>query len=130
MARARQLDEDIARAQLRARVQALLDKWQPILGVKVREFHLKKMMSWGSINPREMRMWISTSLEGMSNAALEYVVVHELMHLVDDENGIHGSGHEARFYALMDWHLPTWRRRHARLRSADGVIAHPLPRPR
>lgn len=126
----RQLDREIAdhqeRSRLSRRVQGLLDKWQPILGVEVREFHLKKMRQFGSLNPRDRRLWISQALAGMSDAALEYVVVHELMHLLIDE-GHRGSGHDAHFYALMDHYLPTWRRRHARLRSPGGVVAGRLP---
>jgi predicted metal-dependent hydrolase len=127
----RQLDREIAdhqeRARLSRRIQKLLDKWQPILGVEFREFHIKKMTSWGSSNPRDRRLWVSQALAGMSDASLEYVVVHELMHLVLDEGPV-GSGHDARFYALLDRYLPTWRRRHARLRSPDGkVVAGGLP---
>jgi predicted metal-dependent hydrolase len=127
----RQLDREIAdhqeRARLSRRIQSLLDKWQPILGVEVREFRLKKMRALGSLNPRDRRLWISQSLAGMSDAALEYVVVHELMHLLIDEGPV-GSGHDAHFYSLMDRYLPTWRRRHARLRSPEGIIAGRLPR--
>ncbi len=49
------------------------------------------------------------------------------MHLVLDEGPV-GSGHDERFYALLDHYLPTWRRRHARMRSPDGVVAGKLPR--
>jgi predicted metal-dependent hydrolase len=127
---ARQLDHEIAdhqeRVRLSRRVQRLLDKWQPILGVEIREFRLKKMTAFGALNPRDRRLWVSQALAGMSDAALEYVVVHELMHLLINE-GPEGSGHDKRFYALMDHYLPTWRRRHARLRSPDGVVAGKLP---
>jgi predicted metal-dependent hydrolase len=127
---ARQLDHEIAdhqdRTRLNRRIQKLLDKWQPILGVTVREFHIKKMNSWGSLNPRDRRLWISQMLATMSDAALEYVIVHELLHLVLDE-GPEGSGHDDRFHALMDRYLPTWRRRHASLRSGAGIVAGKLP---
>lgn len=127
---ARQLDREIADHQVRdrlsRRVQKLLDKWQPILGVEVCEFRIKKMKSFGSLNPRDRRLWVSQALAGMSDAALEYVVVHELMHLLIDE-GPEGSGHDERFYALMDRYLPSWRRRHARLRSPGGLVAGSLP---
>jgi predicted metal-dependent hydrolase len=124
-----QLDREIAdhqaRDRLKRRIQKLLDKWQPILGVKIREFHVKTMTAWASINPPDRRLWISLALGKMSDAALEYVIVHELVHLVINE-GPAGSGHDDRFYALMDHHLPTWRRRHARLYSG-GVRAVKLP---
>lgn len=127
----RQLDREIVdhqeRARLSRRVQGLLDKWQPILAVAVLDFRLKKMKQFGSLNPRTRRLWISQSLAGMSEAALEYVVVHELVHLLIDGGPV-GSGHDARFYAIMDHYLPTWRRRHAGLRSPTGVTAAKLPR--
>ena len=129
MKTARQLDREIAnhqeRERLAKRVQKLLDKWQPILGVHVSEFHIKKMRGFGSINIADRRLWISQALATMSPADLEYVVVHELVHLLIPE--VQGSGHDARYYALMDHHLPSWRRRHARLRNADGVTANKLP---
>ena len=128
MKTARQLDREIAdqqeRANLSRRVQKLLDKWQPILGVTVREFRVKKMRAFGSLNVRVGRLWVSQALAAMSPADLEYVVVHELAHLLVREE--EGSGHDERFYALMDRYLPSWRRRHARLRSG-GVVATKLP---
>ena len=129
MKTARQLDREIAdhreRDRLTRRVQKLLDKWQPILGVRVSDFRIRKMRRFGSLNLPERRLWISQALAAMSSADLEYVVVHELVHLlVGDEEG---SGHDARFYALLDRYLPSWRRRHARLRSGD-VVASKLPR--
>ena len=129
MKTARQLDREIAdsqeRQRLSHRVQKLLDKWQPILGVRVSEFRVKKMRAFGSLNVRDRRLWISQSLATMSPADLEYVVVHELVHLLIREE--EGSGHDTRFYAIMDRHLPGWRRRHLRLRSGDGVVAVALP---
>jgi len=130
MKTARQLDREIAdhqeRERLARRVQKLLDKWQPILGVRVASFRIKKMRAFGSLNVRDGRLWISQSLATMTPADLEYVVVHELVHLLIPEG--EGSRHDARFYALMDRYLPSWRRRHKRLRSDDGVIARTLPK--
>jgi predicted metal-dependent hydrolase len=126
---ARQLDREIAdhreRDRLARRVQKLLDKWQPIIGVRVPEVRVKKMRAFGSLNVRNGRLWISQSLATMSPADLEYVIVHELVHLLIRQD--EGSGHDARFYALMDRYLPRWRRRHAGLRSGDGTVASPLP---
>ena len=138
MKTARQLDREIAnhqeRERLKRRVQRLLDKWQPILGVRLDEFRVKKMRSFASFNVREGRLWISQGLASMTPADLEYVIVHELVHLLisdlvraEGRDPTIGSGHDARFYALMDQHLPSWRRRHARLRSDDGVVARALP---
>ena len=125
----RQLDREIAdlreRDRLTRRVQKLLDKWQPILGVRVADFRIRKMRPFGSLNLPERRLWVSQSLAAMSPADLKYVVVHELVHLLIREE--EGSGHDERFYALMDRYLPSWRRRHARLRSGEGIVASKLP---
>lgn len=115
------------RIKLTKRIQKLLDKWQPLLGVKIQEFRIKKMRAWGSLNPVDRRLWVSQSLANMSDASLEYVIVHELVHMLLDE-GPEGSGHNERFYRLMDRYLPTWRRRHAGLRTPDGFVAVRLPR--
>ena len=126
---ARQLDREIAdhidRERLKQRLQKLLDKWQPLLGVRVAEFRIKKMKAFGSLNLLARRLWISQSLAAMPLADLEYVVVHELMHLVDGKE--EGSGHDDRFYALMDQYLPDWRQRHAKLGRGSGVVARTLP---
>jgi predicted metal-dependent hydrolase len=133
-----QLDREIAdyqeRTRLARRVQRLLDKWQPILGVHLGEFHIKKMRAFASTNVRDSRLWVGQALADMSPADLEYVIVHELVHLrvgdIARDEGTDpeaGSGHDARFYTLMDQYLPTWRRRHARLRSSAGVVAGKLP---
>lgn len=132
------LDREIADAQerekLRRRVQRLLDKWQPIMGVHLSEFRLRKMRAFATLNARDGRLWVSQALADMSPADLEYVVVHELAHvlagdLVRAEGGDpeSGSGHDDRFYAIMDRHLPSWRRRHERLHRGDGVAARALP---
>ena len=106
----RQLDREIAkqlaREHLRARVRKLLDKWQPILVVKVGEVHVRKMKSyWASINEHDARMWVSEDLAKQPHKYLECVVVHELVHMLT-------NGHDEKFYALMDQHLPGWRKIH------------------
>jgi len=135
---ARQLDHEVAdhqaRDRLRLRVQRIVDKWQPILGVRLNEFRVKKMRAFASLNVRDGRLWVSQSCVGMPRADLEYVVVDELVHLYVGDRARAagcdpeaGSGHDARFYATLDHYLPTWRRRHAQLRSGDGVVARGLP---
>jgi len=121
--RSARLDSDIAehrkREELRKRVQKLLDKWQPILGVNIREAHVRKMKSyWGSVNERDGRMWVSLDLAHESPKHLEYVVVHELVHLMSDvacrkSKSSTCGGHDDKFYELMDKHLPGWRKIHA-----------------
>jgi predicted metal-dependent hydrolase len=66
---------------------------------------------WGSCNPKARRVWLNLELIKKSPGSLEYVVVHELAHL-------HSRKHDERFVALMDRHLPTWRRRRAELNAS------------
>lgn len=99
----RRVLEDWYREQLRRQIPALLDQWQPILGVAAAEWGIKKMKTrWGSCNIRARRVWFNLELAQKPARCLEYVVVHELVHLLE-------RSHNARFKALMDQHLPTWR---------------------
>jgi hypothetical protein len=91
------------REQLRGQIPALLAQWQPVLGVAAAEWGIKKMKTrWGSCNIRARRVWFNLELAKKPARCLEYVVVHELVHLLE-------RNHNARFKTLMDQHLPTWR---------------------
>lgn len=95
------------RIRLKARVQPLMNRWQKELGVQVSAWNIKQMKTkWGSCNTRDKRIWLSLELAKKCDAYLEYVVVHELVHLLE-------RGHNARFYALLDQYLPDWRQRKA-----------------
>jgi predicted metal-dependent hydrolase len=110
---ARQLSREIAEhvngGGIHARVQRLIDKWQPKIGVRVADWQLKKMgRYWGSADKETRTIWINPDLGRLPPAYLEYVVVHELVHLLT-------NGHDRLFYELMDRHLPRWRRLQARI---------------
>ena len=93
------------REQLKALIPPLLEKWQPILGVQVADWGIKKMKTkWGSCNPDARRIWLNLELAKKPVQCLEYIVVHELVHLLERH-------HNERFTALMDRHLPHWRSR-------------------
>ena len=103
VAQRRRVLEDWYREQLRGQIPALLAQWQPVLGVAAAEWGIKKMKTrWGSCNIRARRVWFNLELAKKPARCLEYVVVHELVHLLE-------RNHNARFQALMDQHLPTWR---------------------
>lgn len=103
VAQRRRVLEDWYREQLRGQIPALLTQWQPALGVAAAEWGIKKMKTrWGSCNIRARRVWFNLELAKKPARCLEYVVVHELVHLLE-------RNHNARFKALMDQHLPTWR---------------------
>ena len=102
-AQRRQVLEDWYREQLRGQIPTLLAQWQPALGVAAAEWGIKKMKTrWGSCNISARRVWFNLELAKKPARCLEYVVVHELVHLLE-------RNHNARFKALMDQHLPTWR---------------------
>jgi len=99
----RQFLECWYRARLRERIPPLLAQWQPVLGVRVTDWGIKKMKTrWGSCNIHARRVWFNLELAKQPVHCLEYVVVHELMHLLERNHG-------ARFQALMDRHMPAWR---------------------
>lgn len=91
------------REQLKALIPPLLEKWQPALSVQVAAWGIKKMKTkWGSCNVDARRVWFNLELAKKPPQCLEYIVVHELVHLLERH-------HNERFTALMDGFLPTWR---------------------
>ena len=105
--------EEIAawRAAVEAAVPALVALWEPVMGVRAGKIAYRNMTSrWGSCNPKTGRICINVQLAKYPPECLEYVVVHELCHLLE-------RGHGPRFKALMDSFLPDWRECRAKLRS-------------
>lgn len=91
------------RDQLKALIPPLLDKWQSRLGVEVADWGVRKMKTkWGSCNPSSRRLWFNLELAKKPAPCLEYIVVHELAHLLERH-------HNECFTALLDTHLPQWR---------------------
>ncbi|WP_101723529.1 M48 family metallopeptidase [Eggerthella timonensis] len=98
------------RAVVEACVPALVEAWEPIMGVKAGTLAYRNMTSrWGSCQPSTGRICINVRLALYPPECLEYVVVHELCHLLE-------RGHGPRFKALMDAFMPDWRTRRAKLR--------------
>lgn len=104
------------RARLKELIPALLDKWQRPLGVRVSGWGVKKMKTkWGTCTVDARRIWLNLELAKKPLPCIEYIVVHELVHLRERH---HGGG----FTRLMDRHLPDWRQRRAELqRSTLGA---------
>lgn len=97
------------RERLRAQVAELIGKWEPVIGVTVTEFGIKKMKTrWGTCNTSAGRIWINLELAKKSPTCLEYIVVHEMVHLVE-------RLHNDRFRELMDRFMPKWRLHRAEL---------------
>jgi predicted metal-dependent hydrolase len=91
------------RQHLKDAIPPLLEKWQKRLGIDVSEFGIKRMKTkWGTCTVDARRIWINLELAKKSPDSLEYVVMHELVHLL-------ARHHDDRFVAIMDEHLPRWR---------------------
>lgn len=91
------------RGQLKNTVPSLISKWEALLGVKVERFFVQRMKTkWGSCNPSAKSIRLNTDLAKKPCECLEYVVVHELTHLLEPT-------HSRRFIALMDRFMPNWR---------------------
>jgi predicted metal-dependent hydrolase len=92
------------RQQLKKAIPVLLDKWQPVIGKEVKSWGVKKMKTkWGSCNIQDARIWLNLELVKKSPECLEYILVHELVHLLERH-------HNDNFQCLMDKYLPQWPR--------------------
>ena len=104
--------EEVARWReaVSACVPALIAAWEPIMGVRAGKVAYRNMTSrWGSCQPSTGRICINVRLALYPPECLEYVVVHELCHLLE-------CGHGPRFHQLMDAFMPDWKQRRAKLR--------------
>ncbi len=100
------------REQIRTALPALLVTWEARISVKAGHVFVQKMKTrWGSCNPRSGNIRLNTDLAKKPPQCLEYIVVHELLHLLEPH-------HNERFTRLMDLHLPDWRQRRVVLNGA------------
>jgi len=91
------------RKQLKEQLPSLREKWEPRVGVTVWEVRVKRMKThWGTCNADARRIWLNLELAKKAPACLEYILVHEMVHLLE-------RNHTERFRALMDQLVPTWR---------------------
>ncbi len=116
------------RRELRAAAEPMLAHWCVRVGVRHEFLGLRRMSTrWGSCVPAQGRIWLSLALFERGTDLLEYVVVHEVVHLRE-------ASHGPRFRSLMDAYLPDWRERRQRLDAGpvpipngDGVEPSPMP---
>jgi predicted metal-dependent hydrolase len=91
------------RRQLKAAIPPLIAKWEPIVGLPVSNWTVRRMKTkWGTCNPDSASLWFNIELAKKDPSCLEYIVVHEMTHFLE-------RTHNARFVELMDKHLPNWR---------------------
>jgi predicted metal-dependent hydrolase len=91
------------RAELQKLLPPMIAEWEQVIGVKASGFVIRQTKSrWGSCNTRTGKIMLNLELMKKPLHCLEYVVVHELIHLLE-------AGHNARFKGFMDQFLPPWR---------------------
>lgn len=97
------------RSLLHEAVPPLIRKWEAKLGVEVAGYFLQRMKTkWGGCNPRQRNIRLNTELVKKPKDLLEYVVIHEMVHLIEPK-------HSERFVAKMTEYYPTWRDARAEL---------------
>lgn len=102
------------RRQLKARIPDLLAHWESVLAVEVADCRIKRMKTrWGTCNIPARRVWLNLELAKKAPRCLEYILVHEMAHLLERH-------HSDRFQALLDHFMPDWRLRR------DALNASPL----
>lgn len=100
--RRHELLEDWYRDQVREALPPLLAKWQKALGVRTGKVFVRRMRTkWGSCQPKTKSIRLNTDLAKKPRECLEYIVLHELLHLIEPT-------HNQRFIELMDRHMPKW----------------------
>lgn len=103
------------RKQLKIQIPSLLDKWEKIIGVKAGDWGVKHMKTkWGACNTDAKRIWLNLELAKKPTICLEYILVHELVHL-------HERNHNDRFIQLMNEFMPKWRLHRNELNSLPIV---------
>lgn len=104
--------EEWYRKQIRLEAEPLIEKWEQKIGVKVKRLFIQRMKTrWGSCKPDTGNIRLNTELAKKPRECLEYIIVHELAHLLEPT-------HNAQFIVLMDKYLPHWRQLRAELNRA------------
>jgi len=100
------------REQLKIMIPELLKKWESIIGVQDIDWGIKRMKTrWGTCNPNAKRIWLNLELAKKPVNCIEYVLVHELVHLLE-------RSHNKRFKTLMTQYMPLWSQYRAELNAA------------
>jgi predicted metal-dependent hydrolase len=100
------------RQQLKELIPALIAQWQSVIEVQVAEWHVKQMKTkWGTCNIEAQRIWLNLELAKKSKQCLEYIVVHEMVHLLERH-------HNDQFIELMNKFMPQWRLHREELNSS------------
>lgn len=99
------------RKQLKAQIPAIIEKWEKVIGVKANDWGVKQMRTkWGTCNIEEKRIWMNLELAKKPKNCLEYIIVHELVHLLE-------RNHNDKFIGYLNEFMPKWRAHRDELNS-------------
>ena len=102
-AKRKELLEAWYRDQLKELVPKLIAKWENVIGVQSNEFGIRKMRTkWGTCNTEAKRIWLNLELAKKTMECIEFIVVHELVHLLE-------RSHNEVFVSYMNEFMPKWR---------------------
>jgi len=91
------------RSKLKEQIPDLIEKWQRVISVEVDDWGVKKMKTrWGTCNRKTKRIWLNLELSKKPVQCLEFIIVHELTHLIERR-------HNRSFKTYMDEFMPQWR---------------------
>ena len=91
------------RIELKKLIQPIIDKWEKQIGVTVTDWQVKQMKTkWGTCNIEKKRIWVNLELAKKPLICLEYIIVHEMIHLLERH-------HNDRFLTLMEKYMPQWK---------------------
>lgn len=91
------------RLELKKVAAGLIEKWQRIISVQVQSWGIKRMKTrWGTCNQKAGRVWLNLELIKKPVTSIEYIIVHELLHLIEKK-------HNKKYLGLLTGHLPKWR---------------------
>ena len=98
-----QIMMDWYRKELRAIASGLIERWQKVIGVQVHKLGIKRMKTrWGTCNQKAGRIWLNLELAKKPEHCLDFIIVHEMTHLLEKR-------HNDRFKAHLDRLIPRWR---------------------
>lgn len=104
------------RSELKKQIPSLIKRWEEKIGVNSNDWRVKQMKTkWGACNIEAKRIWLNLELAKKPKICLEYIIVHELIHLLE-------RNHNDRFVAYLDEYMPKWRLHREELNSLP--IAH------
>ena len=103
------------REQLKRILPELFDKWQEITGITINEWNIKRMKTrWGTCCIKAKRIWVNLEFAKKSMNCIEYLIVHELTHLLE-------RGHGTKFKSYMNKFLPNWKQYKAELNKSHLI---------